>query len=59
MRFAKESIYFNEGYDAAYVSNQPNVCPYPPTAEEAWKRVEWERGWKDGDADAYDELTDA
>lgn len=58
MRISNESIYYNEGYEAAYVSNAPNASPYPPTPEEAWKRTEWERGWKDGDADAYSEATD-
>jgi ribosome modulation factor len=58
MQFTNESIYYNEGYEASYISAHPNLCPYAPTAEEVWKRMEWERGWKDGDADAYDEATD-
>lgn len=33
MRFANESFYYNEGYEAAFVSNQPNACSYPPSAE--------------------------
>ncbi len=58
MQFKNKSIYYNEGYEAAYISNQPNLCPYHPTSEEAWKRVDWEAGWRDGDADGFAEATD-
>ena len=54
-----KSIYYNEGYRAAYNDNESkSFNPYPSTAEEWCKRNVWEKGWVDGDTDFYVEATD-
>lgn len=57
--YPDKSIYYNEGYKAAYYDNKrQDSNPYPSTAEEWWKRDDWEKGWTDGDTDFYNEAND-
>jgi hypothetical protein len=57
--YPDKSAYYNEGYKAAYYDNKSQDSnPYPSTAEEWWKRDDWEKGWVDGDTDFYNEAND-
>ena len=54
-----KTVFYNEGYAAAFNDNKSkNFNPYPSTAEEWWKREDWEKGWVDGDTDFYVEATE-
>jgi hypothetical protein len=54
--YTNQSDIWNEGYRAAYLHHKSQGSnPYPSTAEDAWKRVEWDKGWKTGDMDSADD----
>jgi hypothetical protein len=54
--YTNQSVFWNEGYRAAYLRYESqSLNPYPNTSEEAWKRIEWDKGWEAGYMDDADD----
>ena len=50
--YTNQSVFWNEGYRARFLRYESKAMnPWPCTAEEVWKRIEWEKGWQTGDGD--------